>query len=158
MSESTLASATEELAYLAITRLQAEYADAVTRRAWSEFDDLFDPDATVDINKVTEGSFQLVGPHAIAEFIAKAIVRYDFFEFAILNSVVKVESPESATGRVYFVELRQDAENGMWSEAYAVYQDRYVRRDGRWMFRQRHHQTMARTGRGEVFPMPALRF
>lgn len=158
MSESTLASATEELAYLAITRLQAAYADAVTRRAWSEFDDLFDPDATVDINKVTEGSFQLVGPQAIADFISSAIERYDFFEFAILNAVVKIESAESATGRVYFVELRQDAENGMWSEAYAVYQDQYVRRDGRWRFQQRHHQTLARTGRGQVFPMPGLRF
>jgi SnoaL-like domain len=158
MTDSSLAGATEELAYLAITRLQAAYADAVTRRAWSEFDNLFETDATVDINKITEGSLQLVGAHAIADFISRAIERYDFFEFAILNAVVNIETEESATGRVYFVELRQDAENGMWSEAYAVYQDRYVRRDGRWRFRQRHHQTLARTGRGEVFPMPSLRF
>jgi hypothetical protein len=158
LSESTLESATEELAYLAITRLQAAYADSVTRRAWSDFEHLFEPHATVDINKITEGSFQLVGPQAIGEFISKAIERYEFFEFAILNAVVSIESSESATGRVYFVELRQDAENGMWSEAYAVYQDRYVRRDGRWRFQQRHHQTLARTGRGEVFPVPGPRF
>jgi len=158
MSDRTLAIGAEELCYLAISRLQAAYADAVTRRAWSEFDDLFDPDATVDINKITEGSFQLIGPRAIADFISNAIARYDFFEFAILNAVVNIEGAESATGRVYFVELRQDAETGMWSEAYALYQDRYVRRDGRWRFQQRHHQTLARTGRGQVFPMPALRF
>ena len=35
----------ETIDYVAICRLQAAYADSVTRRAWSELGDLFEPSA-----------------------------------------------------------------------------------------------------------------
>jgi hypothetical protein len=52
------------------------------------------------------------------------------------------------------VELRQEASNGRWSNAFGVYHDDYVRADGAWRFGERHYQSLARTGRGEVFPFP----
>ncbi len=39
----------DALDYLAITRLQAAYADVVTRRAWRELERLFLPDAHDDV-------------------------------------------------------------------------------------------------------------
>jgi hypothetical protein len=65
-----------------------------------------------------------------------------------------VQSATEATGRFYMQELRQDAASGGWSDAYGVYHDRY-RHDGeRWRFSERSYQSLARTGRAEVFPFP----
>jgi hypothetical protein len=148
----------DEREYIRITRLQASYADVVTRRAWPEFRQLFRPDAVVHINMVNRASFQLVGPDAIGRFIAEAMEEYEFFEFVILNTVIRIVSPDSAIGRLYFAELRQEAKNGRWSQALALYQDHYSRVEDRWQFGERHHQTLARTGRDEVFPFPSSAF
>ena len=48
----------ELLDYVGICRLQAAYADAVTRRAWSDLDALFLPDAPVTVDTVTGDPFQ----------------------------------------------------------------------------------------------------
>jgi hypothetical protein len=39
-----------------------------------------------------------------------------------------------------------------------VYQDDYRRVDGRWWFAARAYQSLARSGRGEVFAFPADAF
>jgi hypothetical protein len=145
----------DALAYLAITRLQAAYADVVTRRAWPELDALFLPDAPVHVDTVSRPVIELVGPGALGEFIGGAIEGFEFFEFVILNTVVHVHGPDVAKGRLYMVELRQDASNGLWTNAFGVYHDDYVRVGGGWRFGERHYQSLARTGRGDVFPFPA---
>ena len=145
----------DALAYLAITRLQASYADVVTRRAWPELADLFVPDAPVHVDTVSIPVIELVGPAALGEFIGGAIERFEFFEFVVLNTVVQVHGADAAKGRVYMVELRQDVDNGRWTNAFGVYHDDYVRVDGRWRFGERHYQSLARTGRGDVFPFPS---
>jgi len=145
----------DALAYLAITRLQAAYADVVTRRAWAELHDLFVPDAPVHIDMVTHPAIEVVGAAALGEFIGGAVERFEFFEFTILNTVVEVRSPTEAVGRLYMAELRQDASNGLWSNAFGLYQDRFAAgEDGRWRYAERHYQSLARTGRGEVLPFP----
>jgi hypothetical protein len=144
----------DALAYLAITRLQAAYADVVTRRAWPELVDLFAPDAPVHVDTVSRPVIELVGPQALGEFIGGAIEGFEFFEFVILSTVVHVHGPDRAKARLYMVELRQEASNGRWSNAFGVYHDDYVRADGAWRFGERHYQSLARTGRGEVFPFP----
>src|ERR1700680_4629122 len=70
---------------VALGRLQAAYADAVTRRAWVELDDLFLPEATVSIDKRDGEILDLTGPRTVGDFIAKAISCFEFFEFVILN-------------------------------------------------------------------------
>lgn len=146
-------------AYLGITRLQAAYADVVTRRTWAELEPLFVPDAPIHVDTVSQPVIELVGAAALGTFIADAIERFEFFEFVILNTVIKVETGDAGTadGRLYMVELRQDAATGEWSNAFGVYHDTYRLVDGAWRFAERHYQSLARkvgADRALVFPFP----
>lgn len=131
-------------AVVAVGRLQAAYGDAVTRRAWDEVRAVFEPDATVEIDTRTRPVFTLVGPEAIADFIETSLEGFAFFEFAILNAVADVDG-DAGSGRVYICELRCDRD-GVWTQAYGLYQDRYARRDGEWRIAGRHYHSLARTG------------
>jgi hypothetical protein len=143
----------ETVDYIAITRLQQAYGDAVNRRAWDAFDDLFLPDATIRIDTVTNPVVDATGPAQLGTFIAGAIERFEFFEFVVLNTHVEIDGSR-ATGRVFMCELRQEHANGHWSNAFGLYRDDYARVDGRWWFARRRYRSLARTGRGEVFPYP----
>jgi hypothetical protein len=148
----------ETVDYVAIQRLQAAYADSVTRRAWAEFEHIFLPTASVEVDTVTTGSHQFVGPAELAQFIAGALEQFEFFEFVILNAVVSLGTDgdrDHASGRMFICELRQDRSNGHPSQAFGVYRDQYQRVDGRWWFASRKYQSLARTGRAEVFAFPA---
>ena len=141
-------------AVVAVERLQAAYADAITRRDWVAVRVLFEPDATIDIDTRTRPPFTLDGPDALVDFVEEAIRRFAFFVFTILNATVDVDGDE-ATGRMYICELRAEAD-GTWSEAYGLYRDRYRRRDGAWRFAGRHYSSLARRGASgtEVFALP----
>jgi hypothetical protein len=147
----------ETIDYIAIRRLQSAYADSVTRRAWDELDDLFLPTATVTVDTITSEPIVLTGGAAVGTFIATAVERFEFFEMVILNSVVDLAGnadADAAHARQFTCELRQDKSNGHWTNAYGLYRDDYTRRDGRWWFARRQYQSIARTGRGDVFPFP----
>jgi hypothetical protein len=144
-------------AYLAITRLQAAYADVVTRRAWPELEPLFVADCPIHVDTVSMPVIELAGARALGVFVGDAIERFDFFEFVILNTVINVEGDDRASGRLYMVELRQDASTGEWSNAFGVYHDAYGFVDGAWRFVERHYQSLARkvgAERALVFPFP----
>lgn len=145
----------DALAYIAITRMQADYADIVSRRAWSELDAIFEPDAKIHLDLITQG-MDFTGPGEIGSFIAGSIEQFEFFQFVILNSVVRVQDESNATGRMYMSELRQHGASGGWSTIHGVYHDTY-RKDaaGNWRFAARDYQSLARTGRSEIFPFPA---
>ena len=148
----------DALAYLAITRLQATYADVITRRAWPELVPLFVPDCPIHVDTVSGPVLELAGPTALGEFVGGAIERFEFFEFVPLSTVVDVNVDETARGRLYMVELRQDRETGEWTNAFGVYHDDYAMVDGRWCFAERSYQSLARTSptsRAEVFPFPS---
>ena len=148
----------ETVDYVAIARLQAAYADTVTRRAWPELATMFLPDAPVRVDTVTNPVVELAGPAQVGNFIGAAIERFEFFEFTILNTHVELYSEgdaDRARARLYICELRQDAASGHFSQAFGVYRDGYRRVDGRWWFARRDYQTLARSGRNEVFPVPA---
>jgi hypothetical protein len=104
---------------------------------------------------VTADVLEFVGPKKFGEFVAGSIDRFEFFEFVILNTVIDVASATSATGRMYMVELRQDRTSGGWSNAFGVYHDTYVNDGDRWRFAERSYQSLARTGRYEIFPFPS---
>ena len=143
----------ETIDYVAITRLQSAYADVVNRRTWPELADLFLPDAPVRVDTVTNPAVDLTGPGALGAFIGTAIERFEFFEFVILNARVDIDR-DAARGRVFMCELRQEVESGRFTRAFGVYHDEYRRIDDRWWFAQRRYQSLARSGRGEVFPFP----
>jgi hypothetical protein len=143
--------------YVAITRLQNAYADAVTRRAWSEFHDMFLAGAPVRVDTVTNPVIELAGPQQIGDFIGDAVERFEFFEFVPLSTRVVLRAggdPDRATARLYICELRQDAASGRSTQAFGVYRDEYRRVDGDWRFARRDYQSLARSGRGETFAFP----
>jgi hypothetical protein len=145
----------DALAYIAISRLQNAYADVVTRRAWPELENLFEAEAPIHVDTVNASVIEIVGPTQLGEFVGTSIERFEFFEFVILSSVIEVDSPSEARGRMYMQELRQDLSNGGWTVAYGVYHDRYRHDGARWRFAERNYQSLARTGRMDVFPFPS---
>ena len=147
--------------YVEITRLQNAYADVVTRRAWAELHDMFLADAPVRVDTVTNPAIELTGPQEVGDFIGTAVERFEFFEFVPLSTRIELRAAgdaDRATARLYICELRQDAASGHATQAFGVYQDEYRRADGRWWFARRNYQSLARSGRGEVFAFPADAF
>jgi len=133
----------------------------VTRRAWPELADLFEPDARVRVDTVTAPARQLTGPDELGEFIGGAVERFAFFELVVLNARISSGTggdPDRACARVLINEIRQDHE-GEWSSTYGVYHDELRRAPGDhsvgWRFARRNYQSLARTGSPTPFPFPA---
>jgi hypothetical protein len=147
----------EALAVVALGRLHAAYADTCSRRAFAELADQFLPGAEVVVDRRSIDPVRLVGPAALGELISTALEPFEFFEFVVLNShiVLSGDDPDSATGRMWMSELRQDRASGRWTVIYGLYADRYARADGRWWFAHRLYRTLARTAPDfAVFPIP----
>ncbi len=141
-----------------VRRLQHAYADVVNRRAWSEMDHLFLPDATVTLDLRAEDQLRLTGGPEVGEFIKKAIEQFEFFEFVILNAHIAFpDGPESghAVSRLFMSEVRQDRAGGRWTTIYGLYHDRYALRSGRWWIAERRYHSLARRARDlDTFPFP----
>ncbi|MCP4904979.1 MAG: nuclear transport factor 2 family protein [bacterium] len=136
----------ETIDYIALRRLQNRYADLVTRRAWSELHEVFRADCVVTVD-VIDRSMDFDGPRAIGDFISGQLEQFDFFEFLILNTVMKIDADAgTARARMYIQELRQNVSDGRRSDSFGVYHDRFDRDEGgRWWFAERHYQSFART-------------
>lgn len=147
----------------AVRRLHHAYADIVTRRAWGELHDLMRPTCTLDLD-LGNRTMRFDGPDAIGEFIGNELERFSFFEFVILNSVVKVDVAGGTAGaRLYMQELRQDVDGGRRTNAYGVYHDHFERDvDGRWWIARRRYGSFSRTAAPgsevdqDVFPLPVF--
>ena len=131
---------------VALWRLQARYADIVTRRAWAELTEVFRPDAAIHLDTVTAPPRTIAGPGELGTFIGAAIERYDTFHFVILNAVVDVTGGDRAQGRMFMCEVRHDRELDTWPNAFGVYEDDYAKIDGRWWFAERHYRSIVRAG------------
>ena len=133
---------------VALRGLIAAYADVVNHRTWTEFEDLFVPGASVELDLRDRPALSFAGPTEIGDFIAGALEQYPFFEFVALNIRVMLRvgaDPDRAVIRTYMCELRQD-HSGAPSRAFGVYHDDVVRTAGGWRFSRRRYQSM---GRGE---------
>jgi hypothetical protein len=140
---------------VAVQRLQAAYADVVSRRAWPELERLFLSDITVEVDTVSSPARSFTGPAEFVEFVSAACERFDHFQFVILNSVIDVAG-EQAAGRIFMCELRHETAIDTWSTAYGLYSDRYRKVDGTWWIAERHYHSLARTGPQEgIFGIPA---
>jgi hypothetical protein len=151
----------ETVNYVAIRRLQNTYADVVTRRAWSELPELFVPGARITIDLRSAPPMHVDGPEALGEFIADAIAGFDFFEFVILNTVIELGiggDPDTAAGRMYMSELRQDRESGRRTTTFGLYNDRYRCDGGKWCFERRLYHSLARPSPDTLaYDLPVLR-
>lgn len=144
--------------YLAVSRLQAAYADGVNRRDWSAVTELFLPGAVVELDLVDRPARTLRGAHELVGFVSAAIERYAFFEFVVLNSHVDLwpdGDRGAATARMFMCELRADAASGERSQAFGLYQDTYRKVGAHWRIAGRTYRSMARFPAGDVFPLPS---
>lgn len=149
----------ETVACVALERLLAAYADAVNRRAWSEFTELFQHDAVIEITPSKSQALVVEGPGALGDFIGEAIEGFEFFQLVFLNSHFEIDASEGmARGRNFMVEMRQDRASGRWTRVFGVYHDRYRRVDARWRFEHRAFNALAATaGRdNHVFDFPTI--
>jgi hypothetical protein len=138
-----------------LQRLQAAYADVVSRRAWSELERLFLPDITVAVDTVTSPVQTFAGPAEFIAFVSAACERFDHFQFVILNSVLEVAG-DNANGRIFMSEIRHHAQEQEWSTAYGLYSDVYRKVNGTWWFAERHYRSLARTGpNAGIFGLPS---
>jgi SnoaL-like domain len=136
----------DDATHLGVGRLLAAYADAVTRYAWDELEDLFLAGAPVVIDTGRGEPVRLAGATEVGEFIAGALERFEFFEMVPLNHVV-LRDGAGMHGRCYIHEIRQERNGGPRSDAYGLYEDRYeLVRSGRWRFAERRYRSLARGG------------
>ena len=147
--------------YVAIERLQHRYADIVSRREWNDIPALFEPGCQITLDLRTGEELGFVGGDAIAQFIADAIARFDFFLFAVLNTVVDTIDVAAgrADGRMYICELRHEAASGVpgqFSQAFGLYRDHYHRSNEGWRFARRRYASLGRFDGNtfSAFPMP----
>ena len=142
---------------VAIGRLNAAYADVITRRAFVELGDLMLPGCSVHLDLVSAPARTLAGPEALAGMLRSAMDRFDHFMFVIRNSVVDVDVAAGlAVGRMFMSEIRHDRSVEVWEETHGMYEDDYLRVDGRWWFAERHYRSLARNApESVVFGLPA---
>jgi hypothetical protein len=141
----------ETVEYVALQRLQSQYADIVTRRAFDELTGIVRPGCPIVVD-VRHRSFELTGPSEYGKFIARQIERFSLFEFVLLNTVMRINAQAGvAAARVYMQEIRQNVSDGRRTDAYGVYHDRLERDDGgRWWFTKRHYRSFARTAEPRI--------
>ncbi|MCB0963214.1 MAG: nuclear transport factor 2 family protein [Acidimicrobiales bacterium] len=141
--------------HVAIGRLQAAYADGVTRRDWPAVQALFLPGAVVELDLGDRPHRTLRGSHELVEFVASALDRFSFFEFVILNAHIELTDggdPDAASARLWMCELRHAHGEPDRSEAFGVYLDDYRRVDGTWRIAHRRYRSLARYPEGATFP------
>ena len=81
--------AQETIDYVAITRLLNEYADVVSRQSWDELVPLFDPDCRIRLDLI-QSVRDYTGPREIGQLIAGAAGQFEFFQFVILDAVIRI--------------------------------------------------------------------
>ena len=122
---------------LAIRELAANYIDAVNRTDGAAWKATWSHDGTwILMGQEVSGREELFG------FWQTAMASFKF-AFMVLNSGTIDISGDTATGRWYVTEhlLGQDG-NGLHIEG--VYDDQYVREDGRWVFARRDYHVIYR--------------
>ena len=76
---------------------------------------------------------------------------------ALASPTLKAQDPKWTHGMNMRCRKVGETEFSDATQAFGVYQDDYRRVDGRWWFARRDYQSLARSGRGEVFAFPADR-
>ncbi len=104
-----------------------------------------------------------------ATFIAGSLEQFDFFQFAIRNTVIEVGiggDADEAAGRMWMSEFRHavdatvDGHAGTegWSTIFGLYQDRYRRTAEGWRIVRRRYQSIARPAEGALFGVDVVAF
>lgn len=142
---------------LAVRRVIEGYADAVTRRDWTTYGQMYAPDALWIVGPPVDRRVE--GRDAIVAELSTEIARLDFFVFTVSNIVISVHG-DTATSRSTVHELGRAAEGagpGLPAmDVHALYDDE-LRRDGdRWVFTKRRYSILyldTNIPTGQAFPL-----
>ena len=131
-----------------IRSLQARYADICSRRAFAELADIIEPEAEIVLD-LKSRQLRFHGPREIGDFIRSSIEIFDFFQFAVRNSVLDFPEegePTSAAGRMWMSEFRHCPDPDEWSTVFGLYHDRYRKHRDGWRISGRLYHSLARFG------------
>ena len=137
----------------AIRDLVHRYADAVCRRDQDAWAATWAEDGVWQL----PGAPRMEGRDAIVGLWAGAMAGFPFVVQIVHYGVLEMDG-DSATGRWYLSENIQVApDDGRYN--IGVYQDRYVKKDGQWLFAERHYAILYNDeGKGDmtgtVIPFP----
>ena len=138
-----------------IRGLVSSYADAVCRRDKDAWAANWADDCVWELPGVGETR----GKDAVVALWVAAMSRFPFVAQLVLNGLVRVDG-DRAEGRWYLNEHVKFADGGGMFNV-GVYQDRYVRERGRWLFAARHYTVLyndkgAGDMSGDAAPFPPL--
>jgi uncharacterized protein (TIGR02246 family) len=118
---------------LAIRDLVYRYADAVCRRDQEAWAATWAEDGIWQLPRAP----RMEGRDAIVGLWATAMGGFPFVVQIVHHGLVDIDG-DRATGRWYLSEhMKTSADDGRYNVG--CYQDRYVKRDGRWLFAERHY-------------------
>jgi ketosteroid isomerase-like protein len=127
---------------VAIQRLVHRYSDAVVHRDVHQWASCWADDAEWDLGR----GRQVSGRPAIVDLWTKAMGGFNAVVQMVHNGDAWVgDAPDTAAGRWYIDERFQRAD-GEVGTLLAQYEDRYVRRDGEWLFASRFLEVHYRGG------------
>jgi ketosteroid isomerase-like protein len=126
----------------AITALVAQFDDAVNRRDVAEFEALWASDAVWEIGNPmplhVEGARHIVETWTAMLNSTTWLFRGSFVGVVDLTGI-EAKGGAYATGRWPCVETGTFTD-GKGYDNRAIYEDRYVREEGRWLFQRRHYR------------------
>ncbi len=120
---------------LALRDLQARYIDAVNRYNETDWAATWSDSASWNLL-----GMEVEGKAAIVQLWQGAMGSFDFALMMLNSGTVQVDG-DTATGRWYVTEHIKPKE-GEPNITLGVYDDRYVKENGQWLFAHRHYNVM----------------
>lgn len=129
----------------AINDLIVAYADAVDAQDWERFEGLFVPDAHIDY---TSAGGIAGTPAELAAWMPEAFTAFIWTLHSMSTHAVVFEGQDAASGSLHVVARHGVSFDGAHErlDVGGTYEDRYVRRDGRWLFARRVEHTYYMSG------------
>jgi hypothetical protein len=115
----------------AIKRLKYAYMRCVDTKGWDEMKTLFVPEATCSYSA---GHYTHEGRDAIVAWLRKGMDKPGFHStHSVHQPEITLTGPDTAEGRWKLEDYVLDTDYDIVISGAAFYEDRYVRRDGRWL-------------------------
>ena len=121
----------------AIRQLVSRYSDAVDRSDLEALGVLFVEDVKTVFAGPAGQAVVEVGREPLKRWFGATPAFGQPRAHMVGNHVIDFTGPDTATGVVYCQAFVRAAGTGDWTRTLLKYLDRYVRRDGRWMFHSR---------------------
>ena len=114
-----------------IKRLKYKYMHCVDKKLWKEMEEVFIPEATV---AYSAGRYSYEGRDAIIDWLKQGMDRDAFHStHSVHQPEIDLLSSDRAVGTWKIEDIVIDVEFDITISGAAFYEDRYVKRDGRWL-------------------------